>query len=182
MMKAMASAPTPPRLTLAMDLDRVEALSADLERIAEASTGAAPLLRDLVAHCKKRVPHYDWVGVYLLEGGELVLGPFAGSAPARPRLPLGHGIAGTAAQSARSVMREGNSGSERGPETSAAELAVPIHDGGRVWGVCAVISAQPHGLNEHDQALLERAASFMAGALERAPSLPQWPQPEAVGA
>jgi putative methionine-R-sulfoxide reductase with GAF domain len=41
---------------------------------------------------KARVPHYTWVGIYLLEGDELVLGPFLGKPSPHTRIPLGRGI------------------------------------------------------------------------------------------
>lgn len=184
----MATVNPPARLTLAMDLDRVEALSADLERIAETHTGAAPLMRALVAHFKSRVPHYHRVGIYLLNNGALQLGPVAGhaGAPEFARLPLepeAKGVCGAVARSGRS---------ERVAEVSAdvrylarspqarSEMAVPILDGRRVLGVIDIDSDQPNAFNEHDQALVERAASLLAGALLRAPAAPHWEQPELI--
>ena len=40
----------------------------------------------------------NWVGFYLMEDGELVLGPFQGL-PACVRISVGKGVCGTAAQS-----------------------------------------------------------------------------------
>jgi len=45
----------------------------------------------------------NWVGFYLCEGSELVLGPFQGK-PACVRIPLGKGVCGTAAQSRRTIV------------------------------------------------------------------------------
>lgn len=107
MMKTMAAANSTPRVTLAMDLDRVEALSADLERIAE-DRDAMPLMRELVGIFKTRVPHYHWVGIYLLAGPsqqpELWLGPYAGKPSPHARIPLGQGICGAAARAGKSVV------------------------------------------------------------------------------
>lgn len=165
-----------------MDLDRVEALSADLERIAE-DRGAAALMRDLVGLFHARVPHYHWVGIYLLEGNELRLGPYAGKPSPHVRIPLGQGICGAAARAARSIIVPDVRADERYLACSLetrSEIVVPILDGTRVLGEIDIDSDQPQAFNEHDQALLERAASLIAGAIGRAPAPPRWEQPEAL--
>ncbi|HEY7837925.1 MAG TPA: GAF domain-containing protein [Terriglobales bacterium] len=183
----MASVNPPARLTLAMDLDRVEALSDDLERIAEAHEEAAPLMRALVGHFKAGVPHYHRVSIYLLGGGELRLGPYAAPAaapsPALPRLRLDQGVCGAVARSGRAEIVADISAEARylgGAPSSKSELVVPILDGKTVLGVIDIDSDQANAFNEHDQALLERAASLIAGAMLRAPKRPHWEQPEAI--
>ena len=46
------------------------------------------------------LPELNWAGFYFLRGGGLVVGPFQGRV-ACVRIPLGAGVCGTAAQSAR---------------------------------------------------------------------------------
>lgn len=180
----MAAANSIPRLTLAMDLDRVEALSADLERIAE-DRDAMALMRDLVGIFKARVPHYHWVGIYLLAGPELRLGPFAGKPSPHIRIPLGEGICGAAARTGESLIVPDVTADARYLACSLetrSEIVVPIRDGARVLGEIDIDSDLPNAFNEHDQALLERAASLIAGAMRRAPQRPHWDEPEAVRA
>ncbi|HWG37941.1 MAG TPA: GAF domain-containing protein [Terriglobales bacterium] len=179
----MAAINSAPHITLAMDLDRVEALSADLERIAE-DREAASLMRALVGLFKARVPHYHWVGIYILAGTELRLGPFAGAPSPHARIGLGQGICGAAASTARSIIVPDVRADERYLACSLAtrsEIVVPILSGGRVLGEIDVDSDHPNAFNEHDQALLERAASLIAGAMERAAKPPRWDAPESVG-
>jgi len=167
-----------------MDLDRVEALSADLERVAE-DQEAMPLMRQLVGLFKARVPHYHWVGLYLLHGQELRLGPYAGLPSPHPRIPLGEGICGAAARAGHSVIVPDVASDARYLACSPAtrsEIVVPILDGKKVLGEIDIDSDQPNAFNEHDQALLERAASLIAGAILRAPRAPRWDEPEAIGA
>lgn len=165
-----------------MDLDRVEALSDDLERVAE-DRDAAALMRALVGMFKARVPHYHWVGIYLLEDRELHLGPFAGAPSPHVRIPVGEGICGAAAQQRESIIVPDVHADQRYLACSLAtrsEIVVPIMDGSRVLGEIDIDSDHPNAFNEHDQALLERAASLIAGALTRAPRRLRWEQPEAV--
>ncbi len=170
------------RVTLAMDLDRVEALSADLERVAE-GRNAAGLMRALVGLFKARVPHYHWVGIYLLEGQELRLGPYAGLPSPHIRIPVGQGICGAAARAGRSLIVPDVAADVRYLACSIAtrsEIVVPILDEARVLGEIDIDSDLPNAFNEHDQALLERAASLIAGALTRETPRPRWEVPEAV--
>ena len=46
---------------------------------------------------KADMPHYTWAGIYLLEGDELVLGPYRVKPSPHTRIPLGRGICGAAA-------------------------------------------------------------------------------------
>src|SRR5690606_18550340 len=48
------------------------------------------------------LPEVNWLGVYVLRGEELVLGPFQGK-PACVRLPLGRGVCGSAAAARRTL-------------------------------------------------------------------------------
>lgn len=179
---AVSESASAPHVALAMDLDRVEALSDDLERVAEDSD-AAGLMRVLVSMFKARVPHYHWVGIYLLEGNELRLGPFAGAPSPHERIPVGQGICGAAAEQRAAIIVPDVRADQRYLACSIAtrsEIVVPILDQSRVLGEIDIDSDHPNAFNEHDQALLERAASLIAGALSRAPRRPRWEQPEAV--
>ena len=49
-------------------------------------------LQHVVGILKREVQHYTWVGIYLLEGEELVLGPFLGKPSPHTRIPIGQGV------------------------------------------------------------------------------------------
>src|SRR5918994_4527337 len=53
---------------------------------------------------KKTMPDYSWVGIYLLDGNELVLGPFEGKPSPHTRIPLGRGICGAAAAEKATII------------------------------------------------------------------------------
>lgn len=172
------------RVALAMDLDRVEALSADLERIAE-GRDAVSLMRYLVGLFKARVPHYHWVGIYLLRQGELQLGPYAGKPTPHVRIPLGQGICGAAAREKHAMIVPDVRADERYLACSLetrSEIVVPILRGTHVLGEIDIDSDLPGAFNEHDQALLERAASLIAGKLAAEPhgEMAPFAQPELV--
>jgi L-methionine (R)-S-oxide reductase len=78
----------------------VQDYNATLERVSAAieEAGAGePAIAAAVHALQQQMPDYTWVGVYLLDGNELVLGPFVGKPSPHTRIPLGRGICGAAA-------------------------------------------------------------------------------------
>ena len=70
-----------------------------------AGGGDARMMMDgVVDVLKEGVPHYTWVGIYLLEGSELVLGPYRGKPSPHTRIPLGRGICGAAATEKATII------------------------------------------------------------------------------
>ena len=57
-----------------------------------------------VAMLAGEMPAYNWVGIYLLEHNELVLGPFVGTPSPHSRIPLGRGICGAAAAEQMTII------------------------------------------------------------------------------
>src|SRR5579875_4056750 len=72
-----------------------ELLKGESNFVANAANTAALLFHSL--------PDVNWVGFYLAEGEELVLGPFQGK-PACTRIHFGQGVCGTVAQSGESLV------------------------------------------------------------------------------
>ena len=52
----------------------------------------------------KHLPYYNWVGVYLLDGGVLHLGPYVGAATTHTLISVGHGVCGTAVAENRNMV------------------------------------------------------------------------------
>jgi GAF domain-containing protein len=143
----------------------------DIRRaIASAANGEAAMTAT-VALLKARVPHYTWVGIYLLEGDELVLGPYLGKPSPHTRIPLGRGICGAAATEKATIIVDDVNSDARYLACSIetkSEIVTPIMaaDGsGRVLGELDIDSDQPAAFGPADQALLEAASAALAPAL-----------------
>lgn len=87
---------------------------------------------------------FDWVGVYWLEGGELVLGPCVGSLPAgHERIVVPEGVCGAVAATGKTEVvsdvrnRPGHIACD---VATKSEVVVPILRGGEVVGVLDVDS------------------------------------------
>ena len=50
------------------------------------------VLDAVVEALREEHPKYHWVGIYLLEGDTLVLGPYRGKPTVHTRIPIGEGI------------------------------------------------------------------------------------------
>jgi L-methionine (R)-S-oxide reductase len=145
-------------------------LAADLvERIAAAPSADAAL-KLTVERLAAAVPHYTWVGLYLLEGDELVLGPFVGAPSPHTRIPLGQGICGAAATARQTIVVDDVNADPRYLACSLetrSEIVVPILAGDRVLGEIDIDSDQPAAFGEADRALLEPLAAALAERLGR---------------
>ena len=55
---------------------------------------------------RKSIPHYDWVGFYLLDSQKnmLVLGPFSGKPTEHTHIPVGKGVCGQVAESKQTMI------------------------------------------------------------------------------
>lgn len=110
-------------------------------------------------------PHYHWTGVYLLDGDELVLGPFVGRPTEHLRIPVGRGICGAAAAEGRTVVVDDVASDPRYLACFAStrsELVVPVVRAGRVLGEIDVDSDLPAAFGDADQAYLEEVANYLA--------------------
>lgn len=74
-----------------------EALQNQLRGLLEGETHWLANLANTAALLFQELKDINWVGFYLLEGEELILGPFQGK-PACIRIPLGKGVCGTTAE------------------------------------------------------------------------------------
>ena len=139
---------------------------AAVERLVNRESDPNRLLDGAVAALHGRFPHYSWVGVYLVDGNELVLGPWRGPrATEHARIPIGQGICGAAAASGRTELVDDVTGDDRYlacfPSTRS-EIVVPITYEGGVVGEIDIDSDAPAAFGEPDRAFLERVATLVS--------------------
>ncbi len=137
-----------------------------LDRILNRGGDADDVLRAVVELLHDRFPHFSWVGIYLVEGDELVLGPWKGpQATEHVRIPIGAGICGAAAASGRTELVDDVHADERYlacfPSTRS-EIVVPIAYEGRVVAEIDVDSDEPAAFDAGDRELLERVALLVS--------------------
>ena len=99
----------------------------------------------------------NWAGFYLMEGGQLVLGPFQGKT-ACIEIPVGKGVCGTAvARKATQLVPDVHQfpGHIACDCASNSEIVVPIRKNGEVIGVLDIDSPEKNRFTEEDKTGLE---------------------------
>jgi GAF domain-containing protein len=142
-------------------LSRVRTAIADAPDARAAMTDAVRLL-------KENLPHYSWAGIYLLEGDELVLGPYLGKPSPHTRIPLGRGICGAAATERATIVVDDVNNDPRYLACSLetrSEIVVPIMRGETVLGEIDIDSDRPAAFGKEDRDLLEQIAAALAARL-----------------
>lgn len=132
---------------------------------------AAPLEDRLRAVCellRSNVPHYDWVGFYIVDPNnenELYLGPYAGAPTEHTRIPFGRGVCGRAAAARQTVVVDDVARETDYLACSPAvrsEVVVPILIEGKVWGELDIDSHEVAAFGEDDVAFLTRLCDQLA--------------------
>jgi L-methionine (R)-S-oxide reductase len=121
-----------------------------------------------VGTLKRRMPDYSWVGIYLLDGNELVLGPFEGKPSPHMRIPLGRGICGAAASEKATIIVDDVNADPRYLACSIetkSEIVAPIMSGDEVLGEIDIDSDRLAAFGSADQKMLEAVASLLAARM-----------------
>lgn len=81
-----------------------DALAERLEKIIR-SGSQKKAITDFVCRELRKIPHYTWVGIYEVQGSDLVLASWSGPAATQhTRIPVGQGICGAAVSGKETVI------------------------------------------------------------------------------
>jgi L-methionine (R)-S-oxide reductase len=139
-----------------------------LATIREQITGerdAGRAMTRAVGTLKQAMPDYSWVGIYLLDGNELILGPFEGKPSPHTHIPLGRGICGAAAAEKATIIVDDVNADPRYLACSLdtkSEIVVPIMKGAEVLGEIDIDSDRRAAFGDADQKMLEAVAALLA--------------------
>jgi L-methionine (R)-S-oxide reductase len=137
-----------------------------VDRIVNRETEADDVLRNTVEVLHDRFGHYSAVGIYLVEGDYLVLGPWKGpEATEHVCIPVGQGICGAAAASGVTEIVDDVNADDRYLAcfvSTRSEIVVPIAYEGRVVGEIDIDSDVPAAFRAEDKAFLERVALLIS--------------------
>jgi L-methionine (R)-S-oxide reductase len=137
-----------------------------IRRILDRGGDADDVLRQVVGVLQERFEDYSWVGIYLVEGDELVLGPWQGpEATEHVRIPVGQGICGAAAATGDTEVIDDVNADPRYlacfPSTRS-EIVVPISYEGGVVGEIDIDSDRPAAFDTDDREFLESVAVLIS--------------------
>jgi L-methionine (R)-S-oxide reductase len=137
-----------------------------IDRIVTRGGDADEVLRTVVELLHDGFAHYSWVGIYLVESDDLVLGPWKGpQATDHVRIPVGQGICGAAAATGRTEIVDDVNADPRYLACFAStrsEIVVPIAYEGQVVGEIDIDSDEPAAFGDDDRVFLERVAILIS--------------------
>ena len=124
------------------------------------------VLQDVVDFLSRTFEQYNWIGIYLVEGAMLVLGPWKGEhATEHIRIPIGKGICGSAARSGKTEVVSDVSKDSRYLScflSTRSEIVVPIKKKNKVIGEVDIDSDCPAAFTEEDVVFLEKVADMLS--------------------
>ena len=129
-----------------------------------------PAREAIVKLLNSSVPSYTWVGIYAVEGNDLVLDAWSGpSATEHTRIPVGKGICGFAAKAGKTEIVSDVSRDPRYLQcfmSTKSEIVVPVFNQDSVVGEIDVDGDQLDAFSSLDREFLEavarKTASFWA--------------------
>lgn len=111
----------------------------------------------------------NWAGFYIMRNGRLVLGPFQGKT-ACTEIAVGKGVCGTAvAEDGIQLVPDVHlfPGHIACDSASNSEIVIPLHFGGKVWGVLDIDSPELNRFSETDAAGLAAFAREIERIIQR---------------
>lgn len=138
--------------------EKYDIVTKQLKALIEDETNLIANLANASALLYQFLPDVNWVGFYLVEDDNLVLGPFQGM-PACVRIQKGKGVCGTALEKEQTI-RVANVHQFPGhiacDAASQSEVVIPIFVNGTVFGVLDIDSPKLNRFTEEEQVLLEQ--------------------------
>ncbi len=142
--------------------DRYKPILAELEEILRSEKDTTSIFKAVCNLLHHSIPHYTWVGIYILEDKTLRLKAYNGpAATEHTEIQIGRGVCGEAAKTGRT---------ERVPDVSKdprylqcflstkSEIVVPIKDSRHVYGEIDIDSDELDSFSSADEIFLESVA------------------------
>ena len=125
------------------------------------------LLRLAVELLADTFPKFDWTGIYLVEGEELVVHNYIGAPTPHERIPIGKGICGAAVAERETLVVPDVNADPRYLACSLetrSEIVVPIYAGNEIVGEIDIDSHRHDAFKPHDRRYLEKLAHHLGTA------------------
>ena len=142
-----------------------DAVAERLEKIIH-SGSQKKAITDFVCRELRKVPHYTWVGIYEVQGSDLVLTSWSGpSATQHVRIPVGQGICGAAVAAKETVVVPDVNNDPRYLQcflNTQSEVVVPILKAGSAVAEIDIDSDQLRAFGQADTDFLAWVADELA--------------------
>lgn len=123
-------------------------------------------LQKVVDFLYENFDKYSWVGIYVVKGKDLVLGPWNGlQATEHIRIPIGTGICGSAASTGKTEIISDVNTDDRYLScfvSTKSEIVVPIKKDGRIVAEIDIDSDKKDAFTKNDKEFLEKVADMLS--------------------
>jgi len=141
------------------------------ERRAPAWYRSGSALQSAVAHLAATFASFNWVGIYVLRGDTLELGPYIGAPTEHTRIKVGVGVCGTAVARNEDMNVPDVHALDNYLACSletASELVALIRDGeGRILGQIDIDSHTPNAFGRVEEAAVRQVANELGALWEQ---------------
>lgn len=147
--------------------ENYELVKKQLKALVEDEKNKIANLSNAAALLNQFLDRINWVGFYLMDENELVLGPFQGL-PACVRIPVGRGVCGTSVHRKETILVEDVHqfpGHIACDAASLSEIVVPLVKNGEIIGVLDIDSPEKSRFDEIDKQKLEEFVEILVSHL-----------------
>lgn len=140
-------------------------IASDIDQFIESGASLDEVLKQAVSLLKQEREHYNWVGIYLLEGDMLVLHNYLGKPTEHTRIPVGVGVCGMAvAEGANQIVGDVSKLDNYLACSigTRSEIVVLIRRGAEILGQIDIDSDLEDAFISEDEELLKRAADRLS--------------------
>lgn len=138
-------------------------LQKQVSSLIEDESNMIAILSNVSALLNDSLDQINWVGFYLVEDNELILGPFQGH-PACVHIAIGKGVCGAAvAKDESQLVADVNAfpGHIACDANSKSEIVIPIHKDSNVIGVLDIDAPITNRFNNEDKQGLENIVAII---------------------
>ena len=123
------------------------------------------ILQKIVDFLYENFENYNWVGIYIVKGNDLILGPWKGlQATEHVRIPIGSGICGSAAATGKTEIIPDVNVDNRYLScfiSTKSEIVIPIKKEDKIIAEIDIDSDRKDAFSKDDQIFLEKIANMI---------------------
>ena len=135
------------------------------EKIKKIISKSSNILQNVVDFLYNYFHHYSWVGIYIIQESDLVLGPWKGPHTTEHlRIPIGKGVCGSAVKTGKTEIIDNVCLDSRYLAcfiSTKSEIVVPIKKKGKIIGEIDIDSDEIDAFTIKDKIFLEKIADML---------------------
>jgi L-methionine (R)-S-oxide reductase len=151
---------------MAEKADKIQTVVNETKKLVKETRDNNKVYQKVCEMLRECISHYSWVGIYIVEGDNLILKAWVGDhATEHTRIKIGEGICGLAADTGKTVVVPDVTKDFRYIMCFActkSEIVVPIKKGKTVYGEIDIDSEEIDAFDNKDERFLEQIAEELS--------------------